>query len=374
MANQFNRSPRQQRASLGPAIFRRNLESDTPAILQTWQRYLENPTDADRRTLFDFYAPLAWIAAAKCKRRDPLFFREPIEDLAADASIALWEALPKAQFACAFGKYALLAMRKGISREVLKRSGIVRRERWNILVSIRARFVRDEGRMPDSRELNERLMMVLDNPAFAPAFAPSAARPRIRCIHDCQSPKAATIAIRNALSREPSPDARMLEDETIRLALKEFHGTDRKILKRILRGDAPRKIALDVNLPVSAVRYRLNGLLWEARARADLAAHLGTAPVPVPCRTRASRVPGRGAGNLPPQAMALRIKSLPAEALGRAERTDAEIIALLRGGYSQRQLIAATAGKTKKIRARISQLQRALLADMEVPPARRVAG
>ncbi len=73
------------------------------------------------------------------------------------------------------------------------------------------------------------------------------------------------------------------------------------------------------------------------------------------------RLTWRGGRNLPPHVVAIGLTKLPTAKLPRDARTDEQIIAFLREGYSQRALVNATIGKTCIVKARISALERSLI-------------
>ncbi|MEA2707994.1 MAG: hypothetical protein QOF78_595 [Phycisphaerales bacterium] len=354
-----------------PAIFRRRLvQVDPPEIGETWRRFLESDGgDADaRHELFDFYAPLVSRVACAMKRSRPEFYRDDVIDLLNDGALGLLRRIDSAaDYQPIYFRFeAKRVIRKTIRREVLKRLGLSRRhvEKMNVVARARSLFVQDHGRMPERDELSAQLAPMFTNPQIQIDHL----RPTITAVGDAADPERASDALTCAPSRDDAPDARMMDRETVQLALKHLRGDDRRILKMLLAGRGPSDIGREMGIAESTARLRLNGVLWEARRRADLASHLGVEPIetPRPARMFGAR---RGGRNVPPQVAALGLSSLPTTKLSREDRTDHEIISLLRAGYSGRAMVEATRGQTKRVKARVATLQRSLMAEIRAATA-----
>jgi hypothetical protein len=87
-------------------------------------------------------------------------------------------------------------------------------------------------------------------------------------------------AMRETVDRPDSSHRRIMDREVIRLALKGLTGQDREMLKLAIEGEGPTAIGKRFGLTRKVAAKRINGLLWEARCRADLAEYLGVEPEP----------------------------------------------------------------------------------------------
>src|SRR5437016_6239683 len=115
MATHIRRSRRSRDSLFGPSLFRRPFKRDDADTAAAWETYLASGDAAALQQLFEHYAPLATIVAARLIRRQPeLYASIPIEDLAAHASVELWETLNKAKYPHAFGSLAMKNMRARI--------------------------------------------------------------------------------------------------------------------------------------------------------------------------------------------------------------------------------------------------------------------
>lgn len=380
-------TPRRSRASLEksatpwPAIYRRQLgHIDPPEVAEHWQRYQSTGDPAARQSLFEFYAPIVAITTLKLKRRIPSLFSEEPVDLFNDGAIGVLrflESYVQRDYQPGFFHASCRQIvRTTMMREVLKRvRGISRRQlkKQNIIAEFRSRYVQDNGRVPEKAEVAAHLSGLFVNPNLAIDLV-AEQKPFASCnreeVRDVCNSRAAGHAI----------DIPLLCAETVKLALKGLRGDDRKILKLLLAGHSRQEI--EQRLHLKDIQRRLNGVLWEARSRADLALHLDREPMQRPATaTRpgyvASVVPSRGGTNLPPQVKALGLTSLPTAKLARMDRSDAEIVALLRRGYSGRAVRAATPGSNANVRKRIGALQLALLVELskaEPAPMRLAVG
>jgi DNA-directed RNA polymerase specialized sigma subunit len=157
-------------------------------------------------------------------------------------------------------------------------------KRASVIRKVRGALTAELGRTPVESEMLGRLRGLVTNPNF---YIGDEAK---------MLPMSDFSRKQNAAARNISEDAtpavqRVMDADTIRLASKGLNRLDRKILKMLLAGESHSDIARQLGIGNSTVRDRANGLLWEARCRADLAAHLGVEPATMPAKDRQSRLP-----------------------------------------------------------------------------------
>lgn len=350
-----------------PPMFRRAFDFNEPPA-DTWHRYQSGDAAAFDE-LVEHYAPMVAIVVAKAKRRNPELFNEAFADLLSDGAIGLMRAIRNWEtIGTYWAKNAQGEIRRAMRREVImRRFGISHRQAMykGIIACERSRFVQEHGRMPERHELAARLTGHIANPIMA------IDRPGMCPVSNTEDAKLTRCEMRQVQTREDAPDQRAIDRETIRLACKGLSDADKRIFKMLLKGASPTDIATATGLKRDTVLRRLNGVLWEARQRADLAAYVGTEPIerPATYRVGVRAKQWRGGANLPPHVVAMQLQSLPVKKLNRVRRTDDQIIALLRAGYSGRAIVDGTRGQTKFVKARVSALQHELLAELAQPAA-----
>lgn len=239
--------------------------------------------------LVELYAPAAWGAALGAKRRNPDFYNASVEEMASDALIALYDCFRREKndsvAKCLAG--AKLAMPQAIHRAQLVRLGVPlhRAREQSIIRSIRRELIAATGIVPTDQEVSQRLAGVFDNPQLVvERDRKRNAAPRV--VHSSDE------------AIDPiTPVQRAIDRDTIALALKGLAGIDRQIFELLLKGVRQAEIARRLNLSRQRINQRLNGVLWEARSRADLARNVGVAPAPKATVTRTAKlfspIPGR---------------------------------------------------------------------------------
>jgi DNA-directed RNA polymerase specialized sigma subunit len=106
-----------------------------------------------------------------------------------------------------------------------------------------------------------------------------------------------------AATRGPTPDVTAADRETMELAMAGLAGDDREMFRLAVEGVPHKDIAARFGLSHQAAYRRVNGLLWQARCRADLARHLGVEPAAfIPHYPDKSE---RGIGSVPPARLAV---------------------------------------------------------------------
>lgn len=262
-------TPRQPTHYLPAAL--RNQAPDTAATDALWSRYADGD-EAAFSPLVAHFAPQAFIVACQLKRRRPDFYAEPLDVLTSDGQLGLIRAMRSTRcFHSGFRTYARTAVRHAIRRGVFDRrwGGRYQAERQGIVEEQRSRLVQEHGRLPTRAEMAAALRGIVLNPALhvdgEPAMEPLSAS--ARAVADPGAPR---------------PDAEALGREAVRLAMKGLRPADRQILGLVMEGHGPKRVAAELGVSENTAARRINGVLWEARSRADLAAHLGTEPVQRP--------------------------------------------------------------------------------------------
>jgi hypothetical protein len=135
----------------------------------------------------------------------------------------------------------------------------------------RRRFVRKHGRVPTADEREAFISTLINNPNIEVKVP---RKINFSALDQGDSTRARTYA--DPCAADPSMP--VVNRETMRLALKGLSPVDQTILKMLLDGEAPIEISKTVRLTKATMLKRLNGVLWEARCRADLAAYLDVEP------------------------------------------------------------------------------------------------
>jgi DNA-directed RNA polymerase specialized sigma subunit len=265
-------------------LFTRPYCSDPSSTFDLWRKHFAGDADATA-ALFEFYAPLCMIVAARYMRR----FRgtwptETFDDVLSDASLGLLTALRLTPGGPHFfNLFAQKEINKTIHRQWQMRRWGGRRgsERASVVAEIRAKLTAEEGRLPTPGEMGEALQRKISNPNLAVH-----GDPRIYAASQDKNIRREMLAT----AEKQSPDRRAIEAETMRLARKGMTAEDFKLLKMVLSGMEPAAIARRVGLDRTTVADRLNGVLWLCRCNADLARHLGVQPATMP-EKRNGRLP-----------------------------------------------------------------------------------
>ncbi|HZL33855.1 MAG TPA: sigma-70 family RNA polymerase sigma factor [Tepidisphaeraceae bacterium] len=252
-----------------------------------WRRYWEHRRREDEARLFEAYAPLARIMAYRAKRGRPGFYTDELDELISDGALALLRGIQGSNE----GGAPVAYLRKWISNGlrqcvIIRRGGGVRFHRLRgIVEGARRDLVQQLGHMPSDEELSERLAGVIDNPAIYRGR--EAHMPQVsQLVRVGDRPRSDPVD-----THERDPSQRMMNREAVRLAMAGLKPEDRRILKLILAGDFPANIARKLGVSRQRIIQRLNGVLWEARSRADLAEYLGRQPQAPPAVHEKSDLP-----------------------------------------------------------------------------------
>lgn len=269
---------RKRRSSLDdlPPAFNVPFNNDDASVAPLWERYhADRSTDAYQQLMIH-YAPLVAATARHAKRRKSMFYHGTVDDMVSDGVMGLIDAITSQRAGMAhFRLWAIRKIRSFMIRgEMNRRWGKeFRFVRDSIVAELRARAVQDLGRLPTPEEMTERLRGRIPNPAFYASHDP----------REFSRSQATTKEERRALGNELGinrhrPDQSAIDRETMKLALKGLNVQDRKILKLVLAGHNSKEIGALLRLPLGTHWKRVNGVLWEARQRGDLAAYLDVEP------------------------------------------------------------------------------------------------
>jgi DNA-directed RNA polymerase specialized sigma subunit len=259
-----------------------------PDAAEPWRRYLADRGDADAfQRLCIHYAPIALIAALQIWRARREQFFEPFEELVSDAMFGIIRAITSAKgYHPATGRRRLYdEARRAIRREKLARSWAPRRvvERKGTIERVRAEFIAEHYRPPSHAELTERLAGLITNPAVQIGD--------LAVMIPASQTSGAARALGSLREREDAPPRRAQDRELMELAKRKLCAEDRKILLWVLQGFSDLGIARRLNIHHSTATKRVRGILWELRARADLAAYLGVEPATEVPRTHDRPLP-----------------------------------------------------------------------------------
>jgi RNA polymerase sigma factor (sigma-70 family) len=258
------------------ALLRAPYVRDVPAELLP--AFAPTCDPAARTALVEFFAPLVLINASVMRRRHFDFYpADSFGQMIADGMFGLLRAVHLADNPATFSSYARTWICTSIRRGRREALGM-RRPSDRIIAQERERFIQAEGRLPTRQELLKRVGQHISNPNIQIGEAPPIAFSQLET-------EAHAFVSYLADQCTESPDQRLLDRETVKLAMKGLKPTDRKILKLLLRGQNQADIARRLGLSKQRVHQRLNGVLWEARSRADLARHLDVEPTARPITT-----------------------------------------------------------------------------------------
>jgi RNA polymerase sigma factor (sigma-70 family) len=271
-----------------------------PAIADAWGRYLADQNQADFQFLIDSYLPVVWYQARHVKRLNPGIFSEPLEDYVSDGVLGLMQAIRRIK---AFSHpLTFVIVRNTIKRSIWNEStartwaGRKRTESIRTIQKIRSELTAKHGRLPSREELTARLAEKVKNPQIYFYYLDEGVA---SMVPRSQMEKSdGRKLMRDKDHSQPAPDEKVMHEETVKLALKGLGKQDRQILRMVLAGKSGVAIAEALGLTKAVVAKRLNGVLWEARCRADLAEHLGVEPAETPVKDNYRRF--AAVGNMPP--------------------------------------------------------------------------
>ena len=139
------------------------------------------------------------------------------------------------------------------------------------MLQIRSIFLKQHGRMPTGVELRSALNQMIDNGQIEKEFT------RVKMIPASVADEdGVNLLAQLGADGHVGPLYETVNRETMKIALRGLKGVDRIIFKCAIEGMTASQITSRTGLHRSTIDKRVNGLLWAARCRTDLAAHLGT--------------------------------------------------------------------------------------------------
>jgi DNA-directed RNA polymerase specialized sigma subunit len=266
----------------------RPLSVDDDVIARVWRRYLASRKQEDFERLFEHYAPSARAVVTHIARRVKRVGNDDFGTMLSDGFLGLMNCIRRTLYYSP-GRFQIFLSRGVRSRvwhEAKRRrwGGEARVDGLGIINSIRATFVAEQGELPTReqivRELAQRVVnpnvyfQYLDDPQTGlVSFGHSEVDP-IEYLEVDQSPD----TLSELVEREDADAVRI----AMGIAMRQLKGQDRSMLRMMRRGHGAPRIAKALGLAERTVSRRLNGILWELRGNAELAAHLGVVPEPPP--------------------------------------------------------------------------------------------
>jgi RNA polymerase sigma factor (sigma-70 family) len=255
--------------------------------LALMRRYAQHGRVADRDQIFELFLPWIRILACRLKARNPAYYRNDLEDMIADGAVGLLEAI---QWHDTTDPRFHVNVRQRISRVIYfgqRRMNFGRKagdDHRSEIAKARADLVAEHGRVPTQDEVTAKLREIFPNPNFVIGNEPN--------LESTSADDATGYRGHDPIDRrERSPDAPAMDRETIKLALGDLKGRDRQIFKMSLKGIAEEQIGGKFGLTRARVSQIVNGLLWQARARADLAQYFAVQPEPLPAGCNPGNAP-----------------------------------------------------------------------------------
>ncbi|MGD0464649.1 MAG: sigma-70 family RNA polymerase sigma factor [Tepidisphaeraceae bacterium] len=270
--------------SVTPALrklLKKPFRFDDPNALPLWKKYLATRSRAAADELCQHYLPLVGIVALRLKKRRPWLFPEELGYLISDGFMGLRQFI---EYADAFdplycSRTAFRQIRRWIfrCRTQMEFGGWHRAYARRTLSDVRAKLTRQLGRLPEREEILRELRAHVKNPAMVIARIDETP-PRVSRFSELGSSSLPPLSFADPAADDPSKQA--IESDIMRRVVKVLKPRDRQILRLILRGETYADIGRRFHISRERVRQRLNGILWEARQRADLATYFGDDPIP----------------------------------------------------------------------------------------------
>jgi RNA polymerase sigma factor (sigma-70 family) len=264
--------------SVSPALrqlLQKPFKRDDPAAHPLWKRYLATRSRAAAERLYEFYLPFVRVGVFKLKMSRPWLFSEGIGPMISDGFLALRRVIADTESfdPDRFRQILFAAIRHRIweGRDRMEFGGARRAGPRRVLIAIRSELTRRLGRLPERAELLRELRGQILNPSVHVACIDE--RPvEMRPFSELESPSM-DRPMEFADPAADDPAKRAIESDLMRRTMNVLAPRDRKILRMVLRGENGAAIARRFGISRERVRQRLNGILWEARKRADLAVY-----------------------------------------------------------------------------------------------------
>ncbi len=258
-----------------PRGFLTRQPDDTDEIRDVWARYVADDNPRDFQRLTEFYMPMAHRRAMIIYRRNADLFSD-VDDMIQDGVLGLMSIIrgqKRNLVTTPFFKFKRMSMaiNRSIWHEAVKRrwGGESRQEKMKVVRSVRAQLTLAMGRTPDEAEMLHGLRAMITNPGIYVGDAHMIARSQL------ENPDERAKLRQYPDPTQSSPIEQLLDRETIALAMKDFSPSEQEMLKLLLDGHSKKQVGKLMGMPEETARRRMNGLLWTARCRAELADYVG---------------------------------------------------------------------------------------------------
>jgi RNA polymerase sigma factor (sigma-70 family) len=252
----------------------REFKSDLRFDDRRARELLQVGTPDAQRELYQMYLPLVTALAYTFVRKRRSKIDESVEELISDGcvelvrvvndpNLVLWEGV-------VFGGYLKTAIVRSFYKNHQNRTwGGWSKSESELMTRFRTKFTRGHGRVPTDDEEHAHLRTLITNPNI------QVGEEKRRMATASSVAHAFSSAMDKREAGEDSTLRSVIDNETIRLAMKGLKSIDRQIFRLAIDGVSNREISKRCRIPQGSVHHRICGVLWEARKRADLAAHLG---------------------------------------------------------------------------------------------------
>jgi RNA polymerase sigma factor (sigma-70 family) len=251
-----------------------------PAAAALWKKYLATRSKPATQRLYEYYLPVVRIVAIRLKQSRGTMFRDDIGTLISDGFLGLRRAIEFTEsFEYGIESWLYKSIRRAIysGRDAMQFGGRARTYARRTLNAIRADLAARLGRLPERDEILIELRKQFKNPGVYIARIDERT-PKMSPVSELENPDLPPLEFADTAAGDPSN--RVIESDIMRRVEKVLKPRDRQILRMILRGDTYAEIGRRFHISRERVRQRLNGILWEARGRADLVRYYGTDSVP----------------------------------------------------------------------------------------------
>jgi RNA polymerase sigma factor (sigma-70 family) len=256
-------------------LLQKPFKRDDPAAIPLWKHYLATRSRAAAERLYELYLPFVRVGVFKLFMSRRWLFPDGIGSMVSDGFLALRRVISDTESfdPDRFRQVLFTAIRKRIwaGRDRTEFGGARRAGPRRVLVAIRSELAHRLGRLPEREELLRELRGQIKHPNVHIACIDE--RPvEMRPFSELESPSI-DRPMEFADPAADDPAKRAIESDLMRRTLNVLAPRDRQILRMVLRGKSGAEIARRFGISRERIRQRLNGILWEARNRADLATY-----------------------------------------------------------------------------------------------------
>ncbi|MGA2443340.1 MAG: sigma-70 family RNA polymerase sigma factor [Tepidisphaeraceae bacterium] len=264
--------------SVTPALqklLQKPFHRNDPAAFPLWKKYLATHSRVAADRLYEFYLPFVRVGVFKQFSSRPWLFTDGIGDMVSDGFLALRRVIELADsfdpdhFRCTL----FLAIRRYIfrGREAMDFGSFHRIHARRVLSAIRSTLTCQLGRLPEREEILRELRRQVQNPSVHIAYIDEHPVKVLR-FSELENPSIdRPVEVADPTADDPSE--RAIASDLMRRTMNLLEPRDRKILRLTLRGESQTAIARRLGISRERVRQLLNGIIWEARSRAELATY-----------------------------------------------------------------------------------------------------